>query len=77
MGYLCCVSDDAFFCFICKDKSGQSTNKSCYIIQDHLFEGLYWYLFYTSTTFFRYVHSYQSYLWNHAASKRVQKYGKL
>lgn len=24
---------------------------------------------------FRYVHSYQSYLWNHAASRRVQKYG--
>lgn len=24
---------------------------------------------------FRYVHSYQSYLWNHAASMRVQKYG--
>ena len=24
---------------------------------------------------FRYVHSYQSYLWNHAASIRVQKYG--
>ncbi|XXG68023.1 hypothetical protein AAC387_Pa06g1223 [Persea americana] len=23
-----------------------------------------------------YVHSYQSYLWNHAASRRVQKYGK-
>lgn len=26
---------------------------------------------------FRYVHSYQSYLWNHAASMRVQKYGLL
>jgi len=24
----------------------------------------------------RYVHSYQSYLWNHAASMRVEKYGK-
>lgn len=27
--------------------------------------------------FFRYIHSYQSYLWNHAASLRVQKYGML
>ncbi|XP_057414933.1 uncharacterized protein LOC130732229 [Lotus japonicus] len=24
-----------------------------------------------------YVHSYQSYLWNHAASTRVQKYGNV
>ena len=30
-----------------------------------------------SALLFRYVHSYQSYLWNHAASLRAQKYGML
>lgn len=29
----------------------------------------------TDLLLFRYVHSYQSYLWNHAASMRVQKHG--
>jgi tRNA(Glu) U13 pseudouridine synthase TruD len=33
-----------------------------------------WYL--NRTLLCRYVHSYQSYLWNHAASMRVEKYGE-
>jgi hypothetical protein len=38
---------------------------------------IYFVLWYSNGTMLcRYVHSYQSYLWNHAASMRVEKYGK-
>jgi hypothetical protein len=66
MGYLDCLYAGVLF-YIVQRKCAMNTNKKMkiFILSLHFFGS------------FRYVHSYQSYLWNNAASTRVQKYGKL